>query len=120
MYVEALDEFVEAKQGNPNASTKQILNLCLAKQGNLNASTKQIMNLCLAKQSNLNASTKQIMNLCLLQTAQIRKHGYQVNCMKNICKFWIENWRDKKRKKIKIICWQCTTPPRHKFIQRWN
>lgn len=45
MYVEALDEFVEAKQGNPNASTKQILNLCLAKQGNLNASTKQIMNL---------------------------------------------------------------------------
>jgi hypothetical protein len=60
------------------------------------------------------------MNLCLLQTAQIRKHGYQVNCMKNICKFWIENWRDKKRKKIKIICWQCTTPPRHKFIQRWN
>jgi hypothetical protein len=43
MYVEALDEFVEAKQGNPNASTKQILNLCLAKQGNLNASTKQII-----------------------------------------------------------------------------
>jgi hypothetical protein len=41
------------------------------------------------------------MNLCLLQTAQIRKHGYQVNCMKNICKFWIENWRDKKKEKNK-------------------
>ena len=41
MYVEALDEFVEAKQGNPNDSTKQILNLCLAKQGNLNASIKK-------------------------------------------------------------------------------